>query len=660
MAEQTTNPMEIAERALNEWALTRLGLSGQDVHCLAHFEGYVPRELSPMPEEYKRIVGGVEAVNDPSESTTDLQLAITAFDPIAETADTTYYTVPNASIANSGAMTPTHVDTLDTVVQGLADEIDRATAAEQVNAEAINNESAAARAAEQANEDAIIAEAATRAAADTDIWSLIPPSASTSNSLATIAFVNSSIENMSANRVRFDSTSNDFPTKADLTEAIATGTFYFQGAAYTPKKNDYAGVLADEDYGHAPTRYVFDGVDWGIQSVINNSGFTQEQMDALDSGITADALEVLQSAVNTNLPAEISDHTGNTTVHITSAERTSWNAMIDQLPEVVQDAGTSTTAVISQKGVTDLLANAGSGGASQSVPPGMLVRKVQEEGIDYTATTTDNIRETFYPVRSCEANFPGDTIPIGYVDLIQSSDLYSPQPIADWADTVTVTFAQIGADTNVTLPIDTIQSMQYYEGNYQEASMLMTYTATNGNIFEFQVSCYLYLDRPSDTYVQIRFSDFQPGSGPATPGPVIAASVQWQTEDWTETRYYGPLVTLELTETMTVLDTFDVRMAIPFAEGLLPLPILFDLDFQAAAGTHSLALVVVPPELPEMIEAQGILLRAIVIADEVDGNLVLRIDMATMTGEILPLGIFGQAQITRLVRTGPGGGDSNE
>ena len=130
MAEQTTKPMEIAERELNEWALKRLGLSGQDVRCLSHFEGYIPRELSPMLEEFKRIVGGVEAVNDPSGSTTDLQLAVTALDPIAETAGTVYNTVPNASNTNSGAMTPEHVEALETVVQGLADEIVRATSEE--------------------------------------------------------------------------------------------------------------------------------------------------------------------------------------------------------------------------------------------------------------------------------------------------------------------------------------------------------------------------------------------------------------------------------------------------------------------------------------------------------------------------------------------------
>jgi hypothetical protein len=128
-----------------------------------------------------------------------------------------------------------------------------------------------------------------------DIQELIPTNASIINLLATIGFVNSSIENMSANRVRYDISSNDFPTKAALNSAIATSTFFYQSEPYTPKKNDYAGVMSDEGYGSAPTRYIFDGVVWGIQSVINNTAFTQAQMDAINSGVTALMLAALQT-----------------------------------------------------------------------------------------------------------------------------------------------------------------------------------------------------------------------------------------------------------------------------------------------------------------------------------------------------------------------------
>jgi len=128
-----------------------------------------------------------------------------------------------------------------------------------------------------------------------DIQELIPTNANIINLLATIGFVNSSIENMSANRVRYDISSNDFPTKAALNSAISSGTFFYQSEPYTPKKNDYAGVMSDEGYGGAPTRYTFDGVVWGIQSVINNTAFTQAQMDAINSGVTALMLAALQT-----------------------------------------------------------------------------------------------------------------------------------------------------------------------------------------------------------------------------------------------------------------------------------------------------------------------------------------------------------------------------
>jgi|GEM_PF-3765232 len=102
---------------------------------------------------------------------------------------------------------------------------------------------------------------------------------------------------MSANRVRYNAANDDFPTKAALNSAINTGTFFFQGQPYTPKKNDYAGVMADETQGGFMTRYTFDGLTWGIQSVVNNTSFTQAQLDAMNSGITATLLSSIQNSI---------------------------------------------------------------------------------------------------------------------------------------------------------------------------------------------------------------------------------------------------------------------------------------------------------------------------------------------------------------------------
>ena len=115
----------------------------------------------------------------------------------------------------------------------------------------------------------------------------IPVQASASNQLADKDFVNSSIENMSANRVRYNAANEDFPTYAAFQTAISTDAFWFQGQPYTPTKNDYAGIMADETQGGHYTRYAFDGELWGIQSVLNNTSFTSSQMDAINSGATA-------------------------------------------------------------------------------------------------------------------------------------------------------------------------------------------------------------------------------------------------------------------------------------------------------------------------------------------------------------------------------------
>ena len=127
------------------------------------------------------------------------------------------------------------------------------------------------------------------------INAVIPSNATAQNQLATAGFVNSSIEAMAANRVRYNAANDDFPTYAAFGNAITTGTFYYQGVPYTPTRNDYAGIMADETQGGFYTRYVFDGALWGIQSILNNTSFTQGQMDAINSGVTAGVISALQT-----------------------------------------------------------------------------------------------------------------------------------------------------------------------------------------------------------------------------------------------------------------------------------------------------------------------------------------------------------------------------
>lgn len=95
----------------------------------------------------------------------------------------------------------------------------------------------------------------------------IPTAASSSNQLADKAFVNSTVNSLSAFYITSDANRNAFATKAKL----LSGPYFYQGKSYTPTTNDYAIVLEDESQpadalGKYPTtRYLYDGKGWGFQ-----------------------------------------------------------------------------------------------------------------------------------------------------------------------------------------------------------------------------------------------------------------------------------------------------------------------------------------------------------------------------------------------------------
>ena len=143
----------------------------------------------------------------------------------------------------------------------------------------------------------------------------IPSTASTSNQLADIAFVNSSISNMAANYVTSDAQGDNFATKA----ALLAGPYYYKGQSYTLTNNDYALVEADETKNNATTRYIYDGAQWAFQYIVNNAPFTQAQLDAINSNITS------------TLVTNYSTHVADTTIHVTSSDKTTWNAKQEAL-----------------------------------------------------------------------------------------------------------------------------------------------------------------------------------------------------------------------------------------------------------------------------------------------------------------------------------------
>ena len=100
-----------------------------------------------------------------------------------------------------------------------------------------------------------------------------------------------------------------FATRAELDAAKATHTaenpqFFYGDEGHTPDKNDYCVVLADETHDGKTTRYAFVG-DWGnngyfrYQYTINETTLNQDQWNAVNSGITSDKLQTIETAVTT-------------------------------------------------------------------------------------------------------------------------------------------------------------------------------------------------------------------------------------------------------------------------------------------------------------------------------------------------------------------------
>jgi hypothetical protein len=149
-----------------------------------------------------------------------------------------------------------------------------------------------------ATPDDVAAEATARESADDGlsagiegIKALIPAQASTANKLADKDFVNSTILNMTANRVYYDAAGNQFPTRASVETANAGAVVYRGGAAYTPTQDDYLYITADEGapspFTGGQTRWKFDGGQFTYDIGINEEPFTAAEAAAIGSGITA-------------------------------------------------------------------------------------------------------------------------------------------------------------------------------------------------------------------------------------------------------------------------------------------------------------------------------------------------------------------------------------
>lgn len=138
----------------------------------------------------------------------------------------------------------------------------------------------------------------------TTINSKIPNQASSTNQLADKAFVNSTINS----NVAFFK--GNFATYADLM-AVQWQTVNSALATYVTN-NDYAYVESDETRDNEAWRYIYvkDNIvsEWQPQFRVNETPFTQAQLDAINSGAT----EALINSINSKLTQDaIVDETGD-------------------------------------------------------------------------------------------------------------------------------------------------------------------------------------------------------------------------------------------------------------------------------------------------------------------------------------------------------------
>lgn len=161
----------------------------------------------------------------------------------------------------------------------------------------------------------------------------IPSEASSNNKLADKTYVNDAVNSVAAYYVTSNAQGESFATKA----ALLAGPWYYDGSLRTPTTNDYALVAADETHDGESARYTYTGSQWAYQYIINTTTFTQDQLNAIDSGITAAKVSSYDShIINTSNPHSVTksqvglgnvDNTSDLSKPISTATQSALNAL---------------------------------------------------------------------------------------------------------------------------------------------------------------------------------------------------------------------------------------------------------------------------------------------------------------------------------------------
>lgn len=133
----------------------------------------------------------------------------------------------------------------------------------------------------------------------------IPSGASSSNQLVTASQMGDAISSVEAKQLYKTSSQGSFATKAEL---LAATVFYgADGTTATPTRNDVAYVLSDIDHNGKSAKYVIANDPsstvapvWGFVITFSDNTFSQAQMDAINSGITAGDVALIGTAVQSS------------------------------------------------------------------------------------------------------------------------------------------------------------------------------------------------------------------------------------------------------------------------------------------------------------------------------------------------------------------------
>lgn len=210
-------------------------------------------------------------------------------------------------------------------------------------------------------------------------------STSIPTSAAVLSFVNSSINNMAAFYITKNANGDPFASKAELNSAT---TYYSGGVVRIPTLNDYTIVEHDESqaievpgytaftakteyigfyvlsgstytlvtnsnvntlsitpgttkaFELPTTRYINTSTtttpSWSFQYIVNISGLTAAQIAALNSGINATKV------------GSYDTHVADTTIHVTSTDKTNWNAKLNPVTAVTDDTSKNYVSAVTQ------------------------------------------------------------------------------------------------------------------------------------------------------------------------------------------------------------------------------------------------------------------------------------------------------------------------